>query len=150
MLNIYVDGDSCPVKDEIFKISMRHSLEIYLVSNRWMVGNFGPRIHKILVSSGADIADDWIVEHAEKNDIVITADILLAERCLKLGASVIGPTGKIFNEDNIGITVAMRDLNAHLRDTGEISGHNNSMTKNDRSRFLQMLETVIQKIKLLA
>ena len=148
MLKLFIDGDSCPVKDEILKVSMRHNLEVYLVSNRWSIAQMGPRVHKILVPSGADAADDWIADHIEKDDIAVTADILLAERCIKLGAYVVGPQGKRFTEENIGITVAMRNLNTHLRETGEITNHNNAMTKQDKSRFLQELETIIQKIKL--
>ena len=148
MLNIYVDGDSCPVKEEILRISNRHNLEVYLVSNRWTTAVMGPKVHKILVPAGADKADDWIAENIGKDDIAITADILLAQRCLKLDAYVIGPQGKYFTDNNIGISVAMRNLNTHLRETGEISGHNSAMGKQDRSRFLQNLESIIQKIKL--
>lgn len=147
MLNIYVDADSCPVKDEVLRISNRHGLEVYMVSNSWMLQVMGPKVHKILVSSGADEADNWIAKHIQQNDIAITADILLAQRCLKIGAYVIGPQGKSFTEDNIGVAVAMRDLNTHLRETGEISGYNKSFSKQDRSQFLQELESVIQKIK---
>ena len=147
MPDIYVDGDSCPVKEEIIRVSIRYELDVYMVSNSWMVGNMGPKIHKILVKAGADAADNWIAEHIQKNDIAITADILLAQRCLKSGAYVIGPQGKSFTDDNIGIAVAMRDLSSHLRETGEISGYNPSFTKQDKSSFLQTLESVIQKIK---
>ncbi len=147
MLNIYVDGDSCPVKDEVLRVSQRHKLEVYLVSNKWMPQVMGPNVHKILVKAGADAADDWIAEHIAKDDIAITADILLAERCLKANAYVISPQGKNFNDDNIGITVAMRNLHTHLRETGEIFSYNASFSKQDRSRFLQNLELVIQKIK---
>jgi len=147
MLNIYVDGDSCPVKEEIMRVSMRYGLEVYMVSNRWMTQIMRPKIHRILVQAGADAADDWIVEHIEQNDIAITADILLAQRCLERKAYVIKPQGKSFTDDNIGIAVAMRSLSSHLRETGEISGYNPSFTKQDRSRFLQSLEAVIQKIK---
>lgn len=147
MLNIYVDGDSCPVKEEILRVSMRHKLEVYFVSNKWTPQVMGPNVHKILVKAGADAADDWIAEHIAKDDIAITADILLAERCLKANAYVISPQGKNFNDDNIGITVAMRNLHTHLRETGEIFSYNASFSKQDRSRFLQNLELVIQKIK---
>jgi uncharacterized protein YaiI (UPF0178 family) len=148
MLNIYIDGDSCPVKDEILRVAMRHDLEVYLVSNRWTTKVMGPKVHKILVTAGADVADYWIEEHIENNDIAITADILLAERCLKKGAYVVGPQGKRFNEENIGVIVAMRNLTTHLRETGEISSYNSAMTKQDRSKFLQEIETIIQKIKI--
>ena len=148
MLNIYVDADSCPVKDEVLRIASRHGLEIYMVSNSWMLQVMGPKVHKVLVQAGADEADNWIAEHIEKNDIAVTADILLAQRCLKNRAYVVGPQGKNFTEDNIGMAVAMRGLNTHLREAGEISGYNHSFTKQDRSRFLQALEATIQKIKL--
>ncbi len=148
MLKIYVDADSCPVKDEVIRVSQRHDLEVYMVTNSWMIQVMGPRVHKILVQSGSDIADDWIAQRIEKDDIAITADILLAQRCLENDAYVISPQGKRFTQDNIGIAVAMRELNTHLRETGEISGYNHSFTKQDRSRFLQALESAIQKIKL--
>ncbi|MCT4635532.1 MAG: YaiI/YqxD family protein [Rickettsiales bacterium] len=147
MLNIYVDADSCPVKDEVIRVSRRYGLEVYMISNSWILQVMGPKVHKILVSAGADAADNWIAEHIQQNDIAITADILLAERCLKKSAYVIGPKGKSFTEDNIGVMVAMRNLNTHLREIGEISGYNQSFLKQDRSRFLQELESVIQKIK---
>lgn len=150
MINIYVDADSCPVKDEVLKISMRHSIEVFMVSNRWSTQIMGTKVHKIIVPAGADQADNWIVENIQKNDIAVTADILLAHRCLKLGAFVINPSGKIFTEDNIGVAVAMRSLNTYLRETGEISGHNKSMTKQNRSQFLQEMELIIQKIKRLS
>ncbi len=148
MLNIYIDGDSCPVRDETLKVSMRHNLEVYFVSNKWNITVMGPKVHKILVPSGADSADNWIVEHIGKDDITITADILLAERCLKLGAYALSPQGKRFTEENIGVTVAMGNLNAHLRETGEITSFNSPMSKQNRSHFLQEMETIIQKIKL--
>lgn len=143
---IYVDADSCPVKDEILKSSARHNIEVYWVSNRWTTQVMGTKVHKILVTSGADVADDWIVDHIKENDIVITSDILLAQRCLKLLAYVITPNGKSFTDENIGISVAMRDLNKHLREAGEINSYNKEMTKRDKSNFLQELEKIIQKI----
>lgn len=148
MLKIYVDGDSCPVKDEVLRISMRHSIDVYLVSNRWTTQVMGPKIHKILVPSGPDSADNWIVDNISKNNIAVTSDILLAQRCLKLGAYVISPQGRIFSDDNIGLAVAMRDLHYHLRENGELVGYNKSMTKQDRSRFLQEIELIIQKVKI--
>ena len=147
MLNIYVDADSCPVKDEILRVALRHKLEVYMVSNSWMIQPMGANVHKILVPSGADAADNWIAEHIKINDIAITADILLAARCLKAEALVINPQGKNFTADNIGMAVGMRELNTHLRESGEISGYNPVFSKQDRSRFLQALESAIQKIK---
>lgn len=147
MLDIYVDADACPVKEEVLRVAMRHKLKVYMVSNSWINMAVGANVQKILVEAGADVADDWIAQRVESGDIAITADILLADRCLKKGASVIGTTGREFNDDNIGVAKAMRDLSAHLRETGEVAGHNPSFSKNDRSRFLQTLEQIIQTIK---
>ena len=145
-LSIYVDADACPVKEEILKVAYRHKTPVFLVSNQWMRMEVGPLVQKIVVSEGADEADNWIAEHIRKNDIAITADIPLAKRCLDAGGVAIGPTGKIFSADNIGMAVAMRDLNAHLRETGESKGYNASFTKTDRSNFLQELERQISAL----
>lgn len=147
MLDIYVDADACPVKEEVLRVAMRHKLQVYMVSNSWINMAVGANVHKILVEAGADVADDWIAERVGEGDIAITADILLADRCIKKGASVIGTTGREFSDDNIGVAKAMRDLSAHLRETGEIAGRNPSFSKNDRSRFLQTLEQIIQTVK---
>jgi len=147
MLDIYVDGDACPVKEEVLHVARRHGLEVYLVSNGYLRPINNRKVHIILVESGPDVADDWIAERIGDGDIAITADILLAQRCLKNSASAVGPTGKLFTEENIGNVVASRALNAHLREIGEISGGNSGFTKQDRSRFLQALEEVIQNIK---
>lgn len=144
LISIYVDADACPVKEEILKISYRHKLTVYIVSNQWMRMEVGPLVQKIVVSDGPDVADDWIADHINETGIAITADILLARRCLEAGAIVLGPTGKAFSQDNIGMAVAMRDLKAHLRETGESKGYNPSFTKEDKSRFLQALESAIQ------
>lgn len=143
-ISIYVDADACPVKDEVLKVSYRHQLAVYIVSNQWMRMDVGPLVQKIVVPDGPDLADDWIADNITAKDIAITADILLAKRCLDAGAIVIGPTGKVFSPDNIGVAVAMRDLNAHLRETGESKGYNPSFTSSDKSRFLQALESAIQ------
>ncbi|MCF8474930.1 MAG: YaiI/YqxD family protein [Emcibacter sp.] len=141
---LYIDADACPVKDEALKVSYRHKLKVYIVSNQWLRLEVGPLVQKIVVPEGADAADDWIADHITPRDIAVTADILLAKRCLDKGAIAIGPTGKIFSTDNIGMAVAMRDLKAHLRETGESKGYNPSFTKEDKSRFLNTLETAIQ------
>ncbi|MBI1274993.1 YaiI/YqxD family protein [bacterium] len=147
MLNIYVDGDACPVKDEVMRVAERHALSVYMVSNSGLFRATGPNIHRILVGQGPDAADDWITEHIEAGDIAITADIKLAARCLEKQADVIGPTGKPFTKANIGSALAMREFTAYLREAGEIKGHNPSFTKQDRSQFLQTLEQAIQKRK---
>ena len=146
MVEIYVDGDACPVKAEVLRVAERHGLTIHLVSNSGMRVAESPLIHRVIVPDGPDAADDWIADNIGDSDIAVTADIPLASRCLKQGASVLGPNGKPFTEDSIGMALAMRDLNAHLRDTGEIKGYNPSFSKQDRSRFLQALEQTIQAL----
>ncbi len=146
-MEIYVDADACPVKDEVVRVAERHQLTANMVSNSYMRLAEGPLIRRVIVSDGFDAADDWIAERAGAEDIVITSDIPLADRCLKAGAHVLGPTGKPFTTDNIGSALAMRDLMGHLRDTGEVSGNNPSFTKRDRSQFLQALETAVQAVR---
>jgi uncharacterized protein YaiI (UPF0178 family) len=147
MLHIYVDADSCPVKPQIYKVSDRYQLEVTLVTNAWMRIPENPRYQLELVGDGFDAADDWIAEQVSQNDIVITADILLASRCVKLGAGVLSPSGKRFTEDNIGQTVATRDLLADLRSGGMITGGPAPLTDKDRNRFLQELHQLIQKLQ---
>ena len=147
MLEIYVDGDACPVKAEVLRVAERHRLTVHLVSNAWLRMDDNPLLHRVVVAEGPDAADNWIAEHIGDGDISVTADILLAARCLEKGARVVGPTGKPFTEESIGMAVAMRDLMSHLRDSGEVRGINPSFTKQDRSRFLQALETTIQAIR---
>lgn len=147
MLIIYVDADACPVKEDIVRVSARHNLQVYLVSNSSLSMIVDKNVHKIQVSSDLDAADNWICEHVETGDIVITIDILLADRCLKKGACVISPTGKIFNDSNIGSAKAMRELRAYLREAGLAPSYNATFSKQKRSCFLQMLEEMIQSIK---
>ncbi len=147
MLQIYVDADACPVKDEVLRVAQRHKLQIHMVSNSWMRLADSPLINRVVVAEGADVADDWIAEHIGEGDIAITADIPLASRCIKKGAQVIGSTGKPFTEDSIGMALATRDLMTTLRETGEITGGPSGFTKQDRSRFLGTLENVIQTIR---
>jgi len=147
LLHIFVDADACPVKPEVYRVASRYRLDITLVANSWMRIPNEPWIALEVVEAGADVADDWIVEHVQPHDIVITPDIPLASRCLKEGARVIGPTGKPFTENNIGEAVAARDLLSELRDAGEITGGPLPLKKRDRSRFLQQLDEVIQSIR---
>ncbi len=147
MLNIYIDGDACPVKDEIVKVATRYGLAMYMVSNQGAWPRPDANYHVITVGAGFDAADDWIVEHIEASDIAITADIQLAARCLEKGASALAPTGRPFTESNIGSALAMRSLSQYLREAGEIKGHNPSFTKKDRSQFLQALDNLIQKLR---
>ena len=147
MLHIFVDADACPVKPEVYRVANRYRLDVTLVANSWMRIPHEPGIALEVVGAGLDAADDWIVDHVQPCDIVVTADILLASRCLKKGARVIGSTGKQFTENNIGDAVALRDLLAELRGAGEITGGPPPQNKRDRSRFLHQLDEVIQLIR---
>lgn len=127
------------------RVAERHGLVVHFVSNSWMRLPEGPLIKRMVVAEGPDAADDWIAERIGARDIAVTADIPLAARCLKAGAQVIGPTGKPFTESGIGMALAMRELSAHLRETGESKGYNASFTRQDRSRFLEALEHAVQR-----
>ena len=144
---IYVDADACPVKPEILKVAERHSLEVTLVANSGLRPSRDPMIHNVIVSAGFDAADDWIAERAGPNDIVITADVPLAGRCVAAGAMVTGPTGRIFDQGNIGMATAMRDLGQHLRETGESKGYNAAFSPKDRSKFLETLDRLCRRAK---
>ena len=146
-MQFYVDADACPVKDEVMKVALRHQAAVHFVANSWMRLPQGPLVNRVVVTEGPDIADDWIAERIGPGDIAITADIPLAARCLKAGAKVIGPTGKPFDQGSIGMALAMRDLQSHLRETGESRGFNPSFTPKDRSRFLEALEQAVQATK---
>ncbi len=147
MLTIYVDGDACPVKDEVLRVATRYGLHIYMVSNNGARPVPGGFYHVITVGAGFDAADDWIAEHITPGDIAITADIQLAARCLTKQAAALSPTGRLFTTANIGNALASRSLSAHLRETGESKGHNPTFSKNDRSRFLQELDKLVQQNK---
>ena len=146
-MEIYVDADACPVKDEVLRVAARHGLGVHYVSNQWMRLPESPLVSRVVVDDGFDAADDWIAERVGAGDIAITADIPLAARCLEAGAAALGHNGKPFTPENIGAAVAMRELNSHLRDTGEISGAGPAFTKQNRSNFLQALETAVQAAK---
>jgi uncharacterized protein YaiI (UPF0178 family) len=147
LLHIFVDADACPVKQEVYRVANRYRLGVTLVTNSWMRIPKEPWITLKVVADGFDAADDWIVEQIQPYDIVITADILLANRCLKKGARALGPSGNPFTEDNIGQAVATRDLLSELRSTGEITGGPPPFKKRDRSRFLQKLDNAVQAIR---
>jgi uncharacterized protein YaiI (UPF0178 family) len=147
LLHIFIDADACPVKQEVYRVAKRYGLKVTLVANSWMRTPEEPGIALEVVKDDFDAADDWIVDRSGPDDIVITADILLAGRCLQEGARVIGPTGKPFTEENIGAAIATRELLAELRVTGEVAGGPPPMDKRDRSRFLQQLDQEIQSIR---
>lgn len=143
-MEIFVDADACPVKAEVLRVATRHNLLVHMVSNSWMRLDESHLIKRVVVGNAADAADDWIVEHVTPADIVVTADVLLAARCLKAGAQCIGPTGKPFSDANIGMAIAMREMQKHLREIGESRGYNAAFTPRDRSQFLQALEYAVQ------
>ena len=144
---IYVDADACPVKAEVLRVASRHGLVVHMVSNSWMRLEESPLIRRVVVADGPDAADNWIAERVGPRDIAITGDIPLAARCLKAGAQAIGSTGKPFTQSSIGMALAMRELQCHLRETGESRGFNASFTPKDRSRFLEALEIAVQTAK---
>ena len=142
---ILVDADACPVKDEVVKVAERLGLSVTFVSNGGLRPSRDPMIRNVVVPKSADAADDWIAENANANDIVVTADIPLAARAVAKGAHVLGPTGKPFTPENIGMAVAMRDLKQHLRETGESKGYNAVFAREDRSRFLGALDQTARR-----
>jgi uncharacterized protein YaiI (UPF0178 family) len=144
---IYVDADACPVKPEILKVAERHGLEVTLVANSGLRPSRDPMVTNVIVSGAFDAADDWIAERAGSGDIVVTADVPLAGRCVGNGALVTGPTGRIFDQTNIGMATAMRDLGQHLRETGESKGYNAAFSPRDRSQFLETLDRLCRRAK---
>ncbi|WAC07659.1 MAG: YaiI/YqxD family protein [Thermodesulfobacteriota bacterium] len=147
MLEIYVDADACPFKQEVCKVAKRNRLNVTFVSNTLMRIPDQEGAKLVVVEGQFDAADNWIVEHISKDDIVVTTDIPLAYRCVKRGAQVLGPTGRILSDANIGQVLATRDLLTELREAGTIKGGPPPLQKRDRSRFLQSLEQIIQNIK---
>lgn len=147
MLHILIDADACPVKDEVYRVARRYGLLVTLVANSTMRIPSDATFNLVIVPEGLDLADDWIAANAGEGDIVITADIPLAARCLLKGACVLGTTGKAFTEDNVGNALATRELMAGLRDAGTITGGPAPFQKKDSSRFLQALDSIIQQIR---
>lgn len=143
---IMVDADACPVKEEIYKVAFRHEVGVVVVSNRAIRVPAHPLIERIVVGDGFDAADDWIAGQCSAQAVVITADILLAERCLKAGAAVIAPNGKPFTENSIGSAIAMRAIMADLRAGGEQMGGPPPFSKGDRSRFLSALDEQLVRL----
>ena len=142
---LFIDADACPVKDEAYRVAERYRLKTYVVSNSYMQVPVSRLIERVVVDAGADVADDWIAERARPGDIVITNDIPLADRALKAGAAAIGANGRPFTEDSIGSALGQRALMEHLRSTGMITGGPKPFDRNDRSRFLQALDTAVVK-----
>jgi uncharacterized protein len=144
---IYVDADACPVKPEILKVAERLNMEVTFVANSGLRPSRDPMVRNVIVSNGFDAADNWIADNTGPNDVVVTADVPLAVRCVAKGSFVTGPTGRVFDETNIGMVSAMRDLGAHLRETGESKGYNASFSPKDRSRFLETFDRLCRRAK---
>ncbi len=144
---IFVDADACPVKDEVLRVAARHSLTVHMVGNSGMRRATGPNVNHVVVPQELDAADDWIAGRIRDGDIAVTADIPLAARCLEKGAAALGPAGKPFTPDNIGMALSMRALKSELRETGAIRDGGPAFTRQDRSRFLQALEQAVQIAK---
>ena len=147
MLVIFIDADGCAVKDETYKVASRYQLKVFVVANKAITIPLDPLIEMKVVSGNFDAADDWIAENAKARDIVITSDILLAERCVKKQVRALGPKGSEWTEDNIGSAVASRELMQNPRHMGEMRGGPAPMEKKDRSQFLGKLDQMIQSIK---
>jgi uncharacterized protein len=143
-MTLYVDADGCPVKNEVYRVARRYRLKVYLVSNSRMRIPEEDLFEQVIVNEQFNAADDWIVARVGDHDIVVSADIPLAARCLKKGARVLDPKGRVFTNDSIGEALANRELMAYLRDMGNITGGPAPFDKRDRSRFLQRLDDVIQ------
>jgi len=146
---IYVDGDACPVREEVYKVSDRLGLPVFVVSNgsRPIRPTGRPLVQLITVEAGADVADDWIAERITKFDVCVTSDIPLASRCLARSARALSPNGKIWTPDNIGNALAGRAVSQHMREIGMATGGPSPLTKQDRSRFLSALDTAVQAAK---
>lgn len=146
-MNIYIDADACPVKDETIRVAARHGLKTHLVSDGGIRPSRNPLVELVIVDRGPDAADDWVAEHIQQADICVTNDIPLAARCLERGALAIKPNGEPFTENAIGMALANRELMQSLRESGEITGGPRPFSKSDRSKFLNRLETTVQQAR---
>jgi uncharacterized protein YaiI (UPF0178 family) len=151
MIAIFIDADACPVKQEVYRVAERHllkgaALKVFVVSNAPIAVPRDDMIERVVVGAGMDEADNWIAERAKRGDIVVTADVPLASRCVKAGATVIAPNGKPFSEESIGMTLATRNLMDSLRSAGEITGGPKPFSPRDRSEFLSALDRAIVRL----
>jgi uncharacterized protein YaiI (UPF0178 family) len=144
---IFVDADACPVKEETYKVARRYDLKVYVVANAFLMTPREPLIERVVVEAGPDVADDWIADNATAGDIVITADIPLAQRCLAKAAIVLGPRGKAFTVDSIGSALAGRAIGEHLRSMGEVTSGPPPFQALDRSRFLSALDEAVHRAR---
>ena len=146
-IRIFVDADACPVKNEVYRVAERYGLKVFVVANSYMNVPRSDLIERVIVTQGPDIADDWIVERAGETEIVITSDIPLAGRSVEKGASVLSPTGKVFDNDAIGMALATRDLMTDLRSAGAVTRGPPPLSRQDVSRFLQALDLAVTRVK---
>lgn len=146
-IRIFVDADACPVKQEVYRVAERYDLKVFIVANSFMNVPRSDMIERVIVPDGPDIADDWIVARATADDIVITADIPLAGRCVRNGATVIGPTGKPFDDNSMGMALATRDLMTDLRSAGATTRGPSPLSRQDISRFLSALDLAVVRLK---
>ncbi|WP_369059281.1 YaiI/YqxD family protein [Caulobacter sp. 73W] len=144
-ITLFIDADACPVKDEAYKVGLRHGMKIFVVSNSYVRIPASPRIESVVVDAGPDVADDWIAERVQPGDVVITNDIPLADRTLKAGGAAVAPNGRIFTADSIGSALAGRAIGEHLRSMGEVTSGPKAFDAKARSAFLQALDQVIVK-----
>lgn len=144
---IFVDADACPVKNEVYRVAERYGLKVFVVANSFMNVPRTDLIERVIVPEGPDVADQWIAERAGPSDIVITADIPLAARCVKNGATVLSPTGKLFDDDSIGMALASRNLMADLRSAGAVTRGPPPLSRQDVSRFLSALDLAVVRVK---
>jgi len=147
MTILYVDADACPVKDEIYRVAGRYGLPVFVVCNSWIRTPAGVQVTLMVVDEGPDVADDWIAARAGRGDIVVTADIPLAQRALAAGAQALHPAGRPFTADNIGGALASRAIGEHMRSVGERTGGPAPFAPADRSRFLQALDVAVVKAR---
>jgi len=146
-LLVFIDADACPVKDEVYKVAGRHGVKTIVVSNSYMQLPRDPLIERVVVGAGQDGADDYIVERARRGVVVITADIPLAARCIRVGADVIAPNGRAHTEQSIGLALATRNLMDDLRSAGQITGGPRPFSPRDRSNFLSALDLAIVRLE---
>jgi uncharacterized protein YaiI (UPF0178 family) len=146
-IRLFVDADACPVKEQVYRVAERHSLWVYVVAAGFIRVPSDPRVERIAAGPAPDAADDWIAERATTGDIVITADVPLASRCVRAGAAVIAPTGRQFTEDTIGMALAMRNLLTDLRSAGSETSGPKPFSPRDRSAFLSALDQTVRRLK---
>jgi uncharacterized protein YaiI (UPF0178 family) len=146
-ITFYIDADACPVKAEAYKVAERYGLKVFVVANSFMQVPRDPMIERVIVPAGMDVADDWIAERVSRGDVVITADVPLADRCIKAGADVIAPSGKPFSPDSIGMALATRNLMTDLRSAGEQTRGPAPFSPRQRSDFLSALDLAVVRLK---